>query len=398
MFNGLGFASVLLFIFVGTLLTVVVQSSSAASTITIALVFQGVITFEQGAAMILGENIGTTITAYLAALVGNISAKRAARAHLLFNVIGVFWMLTIFYVFLDGVDWFNMNIMGSKTSVIEGDLTAIPEESRKYPLALFHTGFNILNALLLIWFIPIIEKVVLKWVPDNGSIRSSSIVSSNQIVETPELAILEAKNELITMGSLSKEMLNELNIMLSADHKTSGKLLHSLHEKENITDDLEIEISNFLIEVAQQNTSQSTSVKIINMMAASDELESIGDLCYQTGVLFDRKLEAEITFGAKMEKGITDMFQLLEDATKVMEQNLALEFENIDLSLASSIEEKINNHRDELKAQNLKRLEKKEDKLERAILYRDLYNLLEKIGDKIYHVSKSLSHRQSNVN
>ena len=260
-------------------------------------------------------------------------------------------------------------------------------------LSIFHSSFNLINAFVLIWFIPQIEKIVTRMIPDRDTDRKSRIVGTTQIVETPELAILEAKSELKHMGILSNEMLDELKLMLSADEKAMTKHIKSLQEKENITDEIELEISNFLIEVAQQNTSQDTSVKIINMMSASDELESIGDICFQSGVLLERKLEQELKFGGKMEKGITDMFLLIEDATKIMNENIDKEFDEIDLSQAREIEEKINNHRDELKAQNLKRLERKEDKLQSAILYRDFYNLLEKLGDKIFQVSKSLSQR-----
>ena len=389
-FNDLGFISVLIFVLIGTLMTIIVQSSSAASAITIALVFQGVINFEQGAAMVLGENIGTTVTAYLAALVGNINAKRAARAHLIFNVIGVMWMLLIFYWFLDLVEYININVMGSEVSVIHGDLSLISKDSRKYPLAIFHTGFNIINSLLLIWFIPQIEKIVLKLLPDNKAESRLKLIG-NKIIETPELAILEAKNELKKMGDVCVNCVKDLKIMLNADNKESSKILEKLHENENLTDEIEIEISDFLIEVAQQNSSEYTSRKIISMISVADELESIGDISYKVGLLFDRKKEQNLKFSSKMEKGLTELLELLVQASNIMQQNLSLNIDDVNNFEAEKVEEEINSLYRELKIQNLKRLEKKEDKLHSTILFREIYTHLEKIGDKIYQISKTIS-------
>lgn len=388
--NG-GFFSILLFVFVGTLLTIIVQSSSAAMSITLVMVAQGWVPFEVGASMVLGENIGTTITAYLASLIGNVNSKRAARAHMIFNLIGVLWMIVVITPYLSLVDtinssWFGFESVFSNNAEIRGE--AMPKA-----LSIFHSSFNLINALLLIWFVPQIEKLVTKLVPDKENERKSRIIGAGQIVEIPELAILEAKSELKKMGNISNEMLKDLKGMFNDKDKKAAGYLNSLLKNENITDEMEVDISNFLINVAQQNSSQETSVKILNMMAASDELESIGDVCYQAGVILDRKIEMELKFSGKMEKGVTDLFLLLEDALVVMNNNLDSEAEVIDLAPARNIEDRINNLRDELRTQNLKRLEKKEDKLQSAILFRDLYNTLEKMGDKIFQVSKSLAHR-----
>lgn len=388
--NG-GFLSILLFVFVGTLLTIIVQSSSAAMSITLVMVAQGWVPFEVGASMVLGENIGTTITAYLASLIGNVNSKRAARAHMIFNLVGVLWMVVILTPYLSLVDslngsWFGYGSVFSNDPTVRGD--AMPKA-----LSIFHSSFNLINALLLIWFVPQIEKIVTKLIPDKEAERKSRIMGTNQIVEIPELAILEAKSELKKMGDISNEMLKDLKGMFNDKDKAAAGYLRNLLKNENITDEMEVDISNFLINVAQQNSSQETSVKILNMMAASDELESIGDVCYQAGVILDRKIELELKFSGKMEKGVTDLFLLLEDALVIMNNNLDSETEVIDLASARQIEERINNLRDELRTQNFKRLEKKEDKLQSAILFRDLYNTLEKMGDKIFQVSKSLAHQ-----
>ena len=243
---------------------------------------------------------------------------------------------------------------------------------------------------MLIWFIPQIESIVLKWVPEKEDTTGLKLLG-NQMVKMPELAVLEAKTELFNMGSIAESMILDLKGMTQADNKQLDVLMINLKEGEEKTDKMEINISSFLMDVAQQNSSDETSVKIIKMIDASDEIESIGDICFQTGVLLERKLEKEIRFGGKMTKGISEMFLLLEDAVRIMKQNLKAEFEDVNLSDAVVIENKINTLRDNLKEQNLKRLEKKEDKLQSAMVFRDLYNSLEKIGDKIFQVSKALA-------
>ncbi len=384
-----GIFSVILFVFIGSVLTVIVQSSSAAMSITLVMVAQGWVPFEVGASMVLGENIGTTVTAYLASLIGNVNSKRAARAHMIFNVVGVIWMILLLGPYLKAVDYMNSAWFGYGSVFVADE--AIRGAAMPKALSLFHSSFNFLNACLLIGFVPLIEKIVTKMIPESEGQAGLKLLGRNQLVETPELAILEAKTELVGMGEITRNMLATLKEMIESDSKKVEKQMKVLHDGEDATDKIEIEISGFLMDVAQQNSGSETSIKIIKMMEVSDELESIGDICYHTGVLLERRIEKEVRFGGKMRRGISDMFLLLEDASRVMIENLDAEFDEIDFNSALDIESKINALRDELKNQNLKRMEKKEDKLQSAIVFRDVYNSLEKVGDKIFQVTKVLA-------
>ena len=387
----MGYGSVLLFILIGTLLTVVVQSSSAASTITIALVFQGVITFEMGAAMILGENIGTTITAYLAAIIGNVNAKRAARAHFLFNVIGVVWMLVVFYWFIDFIDYLNQSMMGADVSVVHGDLKAIPESDRKYPLALFHTSFNIINSLLLIWFIPFIEKLVLKWVPDAKEKKAAEKkISISNFIGMPEMAIVEAKQDVLKLAELTKKMFGNFKALYNDEVKKRGKVFDKFKKHEDATDEMEMEISNFLIDVTHSNSSEETSDLAMNMVSMANDLERIGDINYQLSKTLEKKESLEISFKKKMDEPLKELIDKVEKAYEVMLANLSKDFGEVDLTEAYELENEINALRDQIKVQHLKRLGKKEDHVQSGLIFRDLLFALEKMGDHIYSVNKSM--------
>lgn len=387
-FSDGGIFSVLLFILIGTILTFVVQSSSAAMSITLVMVAQGWVPFEVGSGMILGENIGTTITAYIASLVGNVNSKRAARAHMIFNVLGVVWMVVLLSPYLRMVDYFNMQWFGYG-SVFSNDQVVVGEAMPK-ALSLFHSSFNVFNAILLIGFVKQIDRVVHWMVPDKKRERSSRISSVNQIVETPELAVLEAKHELSQLGKITCDMFDLLQKLYVVESKKFEKTLKKLKKNEQITDEIDLEISNFLIEVAQQNTSYETSDRIVNMIGVTNELESVADICYQSALVLDRKEELSLKFSVKMDQGIQDMLQLLSQAFLKMQDNLDKNINDIDLEGAQNIEDEINALRKDLKLQNLKRLEQKEEKLQTAILFRDLFNSLEKVGDKVLSVSQTL--------
>jgi phosphate:Na+ symporter len=211
------------------------------------------------------------------------------------------------------------------------------------------------------------------------------------IVETPELAVMEAKEELLRMGKITQEMTINLRAMVSAEPKEMEVLATKIQEAEDVTDKMEVGISEFLIEVAQQGATGETSVHIIKMVEASDELETVGDICFQAGVILERKAESELVFGNKMTKGINEMFDALDESFIVMQRNLDAEFDEIDLESAKRAELNLNEIKKILKTQNMKRMETKEEKLQSSLAYRDLYNSLAKIGDKVFSVSKALA-------
>lgn len=386
-FSNLGHLSILIFVMIGSILTVVVQSSSAAMSITLIMVAQGWVPMEVGASMVLGENIGTTITAYLASLIGNVNSKRAALIHLIFNLIGVFWMIIVLSPFLRMIDSLNMYFFNYGSVFVASEVKG---EAMPKALSLFHSAFNLLNGILLIGFVPQLEKLVVRLLPEKEDNTSLKVLGRNMIVETPELAIMEAKSELYKMGKIIQNMIGALRDMASASPQMLDTLMEQLAKNEEQTDKMEVGISKFLMEVAQQGTTGETSVQIIKMVEASDELESVGDVCFQAAVILEKKSDSEIIFGNKMTKGISNMFDVLEAASNLMVKNLDAEFDEIDFEGAKRLKDQLNHIKKTLKVQNMKRMESKEEKLESSLVYRDLYNALEKIGDKVFSVTKAM--------
>jgi phosphate:Na+ symporter len=364
-----------------------VQSSSAAMSITLIMVAQGWVPMEVGASMVLGENIGTTITAYLASLIGNVNSKRAAFIHLIFNLIGVFWMVIILMPFLHLIDNLNMYFFNYGSVFVASEVKG---EAMPKALSLFHSIFNLLNAILLIGFVPQLEKLVVMLIPEKESNTNLKVLKRNMIVETPELAVMEAKSELYKMGKIVQSMIFTLREMFNANAQALEAMMDQLSKSEEKTDKMEVGISDFLMELAQQGATGETSVQIIKMVEASDELESVGDVCFQAAVILEKKVDSDIVFGNKMDKGINNMLDVLEVSANLMVKNLDAEFDEIDFEGAKRLEDQLNNIKKTLKAQNMKRMETKEEKLESSLVYRDLYNALEKIGDKVFSVTKAM--------
>ncbi|MFH1514217.1 MAG: Na/Pi cotransporter family protein, partial [bacterium] len=256
-FADMGVFSVLLFILVGTIFTVIIQSSSATMALTIVMCYNGLIPFDIAAAMVLGENIGTTITANVAAMVGNVSAKRAARAHTLFNVLGVFWMVLAFPYFLRLVDYVVINLEGKSAFT---DVAAIP-----VGLSIFHSAFNILNTLVMVWFIKYYEKLVIKLVPykdeDDEEFRLRHI--NFGLFSTPELDLVQAEKEISIFAKRTQKMFGFVpELLVKKKEKKYQKLLQRLRKYEDIMDRMEVEIAKYLTKVAEGNLSPKASKKI----------------------------------------------------------------------------------------------------------------------------------------
>ncbi|MFN7014528.1 MAG: Na/Pi cotransporter family protein, partial [Bacteroidia bacterium] len=267
-------------------LTIVVQSSSAAMALTLVLCNNGWIGFEAGAAIVLGENIGTTITANLASLIGNVHAKRAAMSHTLFNIFGVVWMFIVFNLVLKGIDSYLIST-GEKSPF--QDATSVP-----VALAIFHTTFNIANTMLLVWFVKFIEKTVQKIIPSKGGDDEKHHLEyiGTGLMNASELSIIEAKKEVIKFGELSKRMFNMIpDLLLETDNKKFVEKFDRIKKYEQITDKIEIEIANFLVKVSKNEISEETSQQIRSMLRMNNNFEKIGDLCYQMSIAIDKKNE-----------------------------------------------------------------------------------------------------------
>ena len=399
-FTDLGFVSVLIFVAVGTVLTIIIQSSSATMALTLVMTYNGLIPFELAAAMVLGENIGTTVTANLAALVANVSAKRTARAHLMFNIFGVTWVLIIFPYFLSLIDLFMEHKHG--VSILDRNISKdeFNEIKELYPigLALFHTTFNILNTVFLFGFAPFIAKVATKMVPDRGDddeeFRLKFIDSS--LFSTNEIAIVQAKKEIGIFGKRIEKMFSFIQtLLIEKESKKREKLMTRVAKYEEITDSLEVEIAEYLTKISEGEISRDSSKKIRAMLKIVDDMESVGDAIYQLSKVEERLHQSKHDFTEDQQKHITEMFAIVQEAFAEMNSNLEKELDEVDITKANEIEKRINMMRNEMRQNHFDDLKEKKYKHKVGSFYRDMYSISERLGDYIINVNEAIEEYQS---
>lgn len=386
-YTHLGFGSTLLFLLLGTILTIVIQSSSATMALTLVMCNNGWISFELAAAMVLGENIGTTITANIAAAIANTSAKKAARAHFIFNVFGVIWMLIAFKWFLLGVNWFVMNIMGTDSPFQEP--SAVP-----IALSMFHTAFNVMNVLLLFGFAPLIVKVVEKMVPKKDQDEEFRLRHIDTgLMSTAELSLLQAKREIEVYGERVQRMFHiARDLYHTKDEREFSKQYSRIEKYENICDNIEVEIATYLTKVSEAKLSHEGTLTLHAMMRIISEIESIADYSFNIARTSLRKRESKVNFDEGIEGDITNMFDLVEKALEKMLENLKCKDEKqVKLFEAKNIEDEIDNYRDHLKMQHLENIKQKRYKYKAGVIFIDLITECEKLGDAIVNVSESLA-------
>ena len=384
-----GFGSVIIFVGIGTLLTVVVQSSSAAMAITLSLCggLNG-LPLEFAAAIILGENIGTTITANMAAIIGNIHAKRAARAHLFFNVIGVLWMLAIFYPFLKFVDYLVSETFFNSL-IVDGD----SESTTRWSLAVYHLSFNIVNTLLLLWFIPHIERLVVRILPsktDDDEMFQLKFFSST--IPVGELSLLEAQREVVKLGKIVSRM-NTFCQTILMEKKESEFRSHidRIAKYEVITDKIEEEVASYLTKVSQNELSERTSEKIRAMLSMIGDMERIADMYYQISKTTERKRKNKIWFIPEQRERLLAMYSLMNQILENMCKNLEMPYSEVELTEAKKLEKSLNKLRKEIRKEHFTNVEKGEYRYDNAAIYSELFNSLEKIGDHAISVTQSIT-------
>jgi len=387
-FTSYGVFSTLLFVAVGTIITVVVQSSSAAMALTLTLLFNDVITFEVAAAMVLGENIGTTITANLAALVANVHAKRAARAHLIFNLIGVTWLILIFPIFLNFIEY----LWTPAQNFLQTLIPDLDKSHAELQLSLFHTVFNITNTLLMMGFIPLISRLVTKMVPSRGiedEAYNLEYIGTGAMVNT-EASIIEAKKELLKFSKLVSRMTGFVSdLLVETDIKKFKKNLNRIKKYEEITDKIESEIVVYLAKVSEGELSELASLQIRAMLSIANDLESIGDIYYTMARTIKRKTEDRIYFIPDQRENLLEMFRMLEVSMEVMLENLDNDLQGNQLEKAYQAEKAINKKRNELKKAHLESIEKGEYKYESGMIYTDLFSAVESVGDRVISISEA---------
>ena len=353
--------------------------------VTLVMANQGWIPFELAAAMVLGENIGTTITANLAAIVANVYAKRAARAHFVFNVAGVLWMLVVFVPVIHGIDKYMSLAMGVSPLV---QASAIP-----IGLAIFHTTFNIANTVIMVGLTPKIADLVTRMVPSKGDDEEFHLeFMARNIFPTPEISIMEARKEVAKFASVTINMSGFAHRLITKkDEKSRKKLMDRMKKYESITDRMEIEISNFLSKVAEGNISEDSSRKIRSLLSNANDLERIGDLFYQVALVIERQLERGDWFQKEQLKSLDRIYSLLNQSMQIMQENLSSNSDEIDLIAAMQKERELNAVRNELRRDYLKKVETGEYDVKDSMRYIELVNAAEKIGDHVINVSETLS-------
>lgn len=383
----MGFFSVILFVLIGGLLTLVVQSSSATMAITLIVCANGWIDWHHGAALVLGENLGTTITANLAALTGNAQARRAALAHFMFNIFGVIWVLILFVPFTNLVEWIVTQTMSSGNNN--------PALLTSYKLSAFHTIFNLCNVTLLIWFTRFIEKTVCTFIKvkedDEEEYRLRYI--SGGLLSTAELSITQAQKEIVLFADRIHRMFGMVQQLIHVSNENEFNKLYSRIEKyETISDNMEVEIAKYLNDVAEGRLSAESKFQIRAMLREVTEIESIGDSCYNLAKTINRKQRCREEFTDKQFEHIHFMFDLADESLNLMNDTIKkYDHHTSDITKSYNIETEINNYRNQLKNENLIDVNNKLYDYKMGVHYMDIISECEKLGDYVINVVEACS-------
>ena len=395
-----GFGSVLLFLVFGTVLTLVLQSSSATMAITLIMLSMGWIPFNMACAMVLGENIGTTITANIAASIGNTQAKRAAMSHTIFNVTGVIWALILFNPFLKLVGFVTENLFGLPNPAAEGfvvtEAGTASSTAALYGLSMLHTLFNTINMLLLIWFTGAIAKAV-SWIVKAPKNQESDAFRLKYIsagpLATPELSVEQAFEEIIHFANISK---NGAEYIKSAINESDNDKFEELRQKlvkyEEISDRIEFEIASFLNEVSSEEISESTSIKIKAMYKIIGELESLGDSGEAISRILSRKNINKKKFDNNSIKNLNAMADAVEQAYNAMIENLTLAHkgELVNILNANNAEDRLNTLRNNLRDEMIENIDNDGKNYHTGVYYIDIVNTYERMGDFMINISQDL--------
>lgn len=388
-----GFGSVLLFVLIGAVLTCLVQASAAMMAITLVMCYNGWIGFDMAVALVMGQNIGTTITANLAAMVANAAGKKAARAHLVFNVVGVILTLIVFRPVLNLIALITTGMVHADPYAAVGATNYSPE-AIPMALSIFHTFFNVVNTLILAWFIPQIIKIVNWMVPTKDADAEDEYrlryIPGNWM-KTSELNIESAKLEIVDFSKRVLRMYNFLPGLRTAQTEEEfNNIVARVEKYEGITDRMETEIAQYLTHVSAGSMSTASSQRVSAMLRVVDNLESIGDAVYQIAVTRKNKREDAVHFSQDLNDNLEQMTQLVQRALEVMDANLKGKYEDADLATAYEAEDAINQYRDQLRAQHLDALKNNAYDYAIGTAYSGLYALYEKLGDYVINVSEAV--------
>ena len=378
------YGTILLFLLIGSVLTAMVQSSAALMAITMVLCSTGAITIFQGIALVMGENIGTTVTANLAALSANTQARRTAMAHMLFNVFGVLWVLVFFFPFVR----FVCGLVGLDPNAESQSPTQL-----SFALAAFHTAFNLINTAILIWFIPQIEKLVC-WIikPRKAETEDEFRLQfiNSGIMKTPEISVLQAQKEIAVFGVQMQKMLDMVKELWETEGDDAfAKLFDRIKKYEDESDKMENEIGKYLGQVSDAHLSDDTKEKIRGMNREIGELESIGDSCFNLARILQRKRDKKVHFDDDQWGGVVQMQELVKGAMARMNELLQGRKEEFTIEQSAEFERRINEKRNTLKQQSLADVDNRVYSYDNGTVYMDLVNELEKVGDYVLNVAEA---------
>ena len=386
-FDPHSFQTTITFLIIGSILTMCVQSSAAVMAITMILCSTGVLPIYQGIALVMGENIGTTVTSNVAALTANTQARRAAMAHMVFNIFGVLWILCVFRPFIHLVcGW-----VGFDDAMEKSDPHFVANATKlSFVLAAFHTTFNLANTFILVWFIPQIEKLVCKIIrpkknADEDDFRLRFIQSG--IMKTPEISVLEAQKEIHCFAERIQRMFGMVKTLLGETNEDKFVKLYSRIEKyEGISDNMEIEIAKYLDQVSDSHLSDETKAKIRAMLREISEIESIGDSCFNIARTLNRRFKGKEDFITSQYEHMHQMMELTDNALTQMNITLVGHKGDNDANLSFNIENEINNYRNQLKSQNINDVNNHLYTYAIGTMYMDIIQECEKLGDYVVNV------------
>jgi len=420
-FTQSGFASIIIFLIVGTLLTIVVQSSSATMAITLIMVSKGWISYELGAAMVLGENIGTTITANIAAIPANVSAKRAALAHTFFNIFGIIWMLILFFPFLRMITGMAESIGFGNPTIFSQELNSHPEAIRilatdpaglsaeersyltqlevyrastSYGLALFHSLFNLINTFVMIWLAKVITQIVSFIIKKKDSDEEFQLrYISTGLLSTSELSLIQAWNEIKLYCARTQRMFQITRALYEEQNENDAvKLFSRIQKYEGISDRIEVEIARYLTRVADGRLSDESKHRIQKMLRVVSEIESVSDGCHNIARTIVRKRENKSVYTPELDANIRNMMDIVDKAIQQMVD--AIENDHVsdeELNRSNNTENEINNLRNQLKSKNIADVNAKKYEYQDSVTYMDIIVECEKMGDYIINVIEALS-------
>lgn len=389
-----GLWPLLLFTLFGMVITIIIQSSSATMALTLVLCSNGWIPLEMGAAMVLGENIGTTVTPNIAALIANNKAKQSARIHFLFNTLALIWALPLFYPFIHGIEW----LIGtySETS-LETNKSEI-----LFSLAIFHTAFNIINTLIMINFTALLERLSTKlvsWKNEGQDEKATLKFINTSLLSTSELSTIQAKKEIGVFARRLRKMFGFIpDLLIEKKDNNYEQLLERISKYEKITDHMEVEISSYLTRISESEMSLETSNRIRIMLKIIDDLENIGDMIEQMARTIDNKNKNKVWFTQEIRNKLTILFNHLNEALLIMERNLNNEYSKIDPEEAFEIEEKINTLRDQMRRKHAEMIHDDTSHQAAGSYFNDLYSMGEKIGDHIVNVTEEIYQHKNMLN